>query len=73
MTSMAYTAAAATPTVEMQSTMLTHVTTAAVSSPSAGLATTSRAVFTGGGDRQAVSYSLLVVAFLAPVCTLICF
>lgn len=53
----------ATPTYYMQSTLITAMTSANWSWPSAGFASTSRAVFTGSGGRQSVD---CVVAVALP-------
>jgi len=51
----------ATPTYYMQSTLITAMTSAATSVPSAGFASTSRAVFTGSAARQSADYLLVAV------------
>jgi hypothetical protein len=50
----------ATPTYYMQSTLVTAMTSATMSAPSAGFATTSRAVFTGSAGRHSVDYLVSV-------------
>lgn len=52
---------AATPTYNIQSTLITAMISATASAPSAGFATTSRAVFTGSAGRQSVDYLVAVV------------